>query len=297
MAPPAPARELAPAKVNLDLLVTGRRADGYHELDSLVVFADLGDELTLEPAADRSLEVEGPCAAAVPRDASNSVLRACALLERVQGPLPPARIVVTKRLPVAAGIGGGSADAAALLRLLARVTAMAVGADMIGLALELGADVPACLYARPLRMRGIGERLDPLRGLPDLPLLLVNAGRPVATGPVFQALGELAPAPRRYAFPPRPSLGQLAAWLEGTRNDLERPACRLHPELAEVLALLRELPEALAARLSGSGGTCWALLPDAAALARATEALRARRPDWWIAATLARGAGPTTLLT
>lgn len=276
-------REPAPAKINLDLLVTGRRSDGYHELDSLVVFGVVGDELILEPAPDFELRVEGPFADAVPRGETNLVLRAARDFARSFGTRTAARITLVKNIPVAAGLGGGSADAAACLRGLLALSAVDCElADLLDLAAGLGADVPVCLYGRTARMRGIGERVDPVRALPPLPLLLVNCGLPVETGRVFRALaGRFAEKPRA-PLPARPTLPIFGAWLAAGRNDLEPVARELVPEVGLVLDTLRAEPDCLAARLSGSGGTCWALFATPEQAAAAAGRLRARH-GWWVA--------------
>lgn len=280
----------APAKINLDLLVIGRRPDGYHELDSLVVFTELADRLTIEPASELTVEAGGPFAAALPPGRGNIVARAATLLAAEAGRSPRVRLRIEKNLPVAAGIGGGSADAAATLRGLVRLWRLGWPDDRLyELALDLGADVPACLAACPLRMRGIGERLDPVRGLPDLPLLLVNPGVPVPTGEVFRRLGELRDEGRPEPFPARSSIVRLAVWLQKSRNDLEAPARALAPAIDAVLTALAGLPGCLVARMSGSGATCYGLFADPAGLDAAAARLRQLHPDWWVAATTVPG--------
>jgi 4-diphosphocytidyl-2-C-methyl-D-erythritol kinase len=280
----------ARAKVNLDLLVIGRRADGYHELDSLVVFAGAHDLLTAEPADALTLVVEGPQAASVPADDGNLVLAAARSLARAAGVPPRAALRLVKRLPVAAGLGGGSADAAATLQALDRLWGLGLGEPALReIGLLLGADVPVCLGGRPARLRGIGERLDPLPDLPDLPLLLVNPGVPVATASVFRALRLDRAAAPRGPMPPSPSLGAVAAWLAAGRNDLEAPALAIAPAIGEALALLRALPGCLVARMSGSGASCWALFGTAGELARAEARLAASRGGWWRWAGLVAG--------
>lgn len=283
--------ETAPAKLNLDLLVTARRADGRHELDSLVVFCELADRVELRPARGFSLEVSGPTAEAVPTGPDNLVLRAARLLAESAGVSIGAAISLHKEIPVAAGLGGGSADAAATLRGLRRLWGLALDDERLrDLGLALGADLPVCLWARPARMRGIGERLDPVRGLPDLPLLLVNPGRPLATGPVFRGLAGPFRAADRPPFRPCPGLVRFAVWLAESRNDLEPPARRLEPEIGRVLEELRGLSGCLLARMSGSGATCFGLFGDRGELETAALLLRRKRPDWWIRSTFARGA-------
>ncbi len=274
---PAAVEGFAPAKVNLALHVTGRREDGYHLLDSLVVFADVGDRLTAMADAALSLHVTGPRAAGVPTDAGNLVLRAAALLGAGRG----ARIVLEKHLPAAAGIGGGSSDAAAALRVLARLWGLPLPDATAVLA--LGADVPVCLSARPARMRGIGEALGPLPPLPPLWLVLVNPGVPVPTGPVFAALARRDNAPLPPTLPRLGDAGMLAAWLRTCRNDLEPPACALVPAVGQVLSALAVQRGCLLARMSGSGATCFGLFATASGAAAAAAALRAAAPGWWVA--------------
>lgn len=271
---PGPLQELAPAKVNLALHVTGRRPDGYHLLDSLVVFARVGDMLEAEPAAGVSLTLGGKFGGSLGVDGDNSVLRAAALL-RPQG--QGAALRLTKVLPVAAGLGGGSADAAAALRLLARLWGLPLPRAEETLA--LGADVPVCLAGRAARMRGIGERLDPV-DLPPFWLVLANPGVPVSTPAVFAALA----ARENPGLPPIPALGdaaELCAWLGKTRNDLETPARAIAPEVAATLEALAAQPGCGLARMSGSGATCVGIFAKEAAALDAMAALRAAHPRWW----------------
>jgi len=264
----------APAKVNLALHVTGRRADGYHLLDSLVAFAPVGDRLRLEPAAGMALRVSGPEGAGVPEGPENLVLRAAALLPPGQG----AAISLEKHLPPASGIGGGSSDAAAALRGLAFLRGVAVPAAGLE---RLGADVPMCLTPAPARTRGIGEELSPV-SLPPLPALLVNPRVEVPTPAVFRALAcrENPPLPDLPAFADAPA---CIDWLAQMRNDLEAPAIAIAPVIAEVLDLLAALPGCRLARMSGSGATCFALFATHAEAEVAKAQLRAMRPDWWSA--------------
>jgi 4-diphosphocytidyl-2-C-methyl-D-erythritol kinase len=278
--------EQAPAKINLDLLIMGRRADGYHELDSLVVFGIVADELVFEPAPDFELVVAGPYAHAVPRGESNLVLRAARELARSFGIEGGARIELVKNIPVAAGLGGGSADAAACLRGLRTLFALDCELpELLDLAADLGADVPVCLYSRPARIRGVGERIDPVRALPPLPLVLVNCGLPVDTGRVFRALAGRFEAKPRKPLPARPTLPIFAAWLNTGRNDLEPVTRALVPEVGAVLDALRAEPECLAARMSGSGGSCWGLFASAEQAEQVAERLRARY-GWWAASAV-----------
>lgn len=281
--------EAAPAKVNLYLHVLGRRGeDGYHLLDSLVVFAGAADQVEAVPAAGRiapSLEVEGPEAGALSGEdpARNLVLRAARALAqeaRIGAPAAAVTLRLTKRLPVASGIGGGSADAAATLRALDRLWGLGwPRARLEGVARRLGADVPACIAARPVRMGGVGEVLAPSPRMPArLGLVLANPRLPLATPAVFgaRAGGFSAPATLPEAGW-RDAVG-LARDLATLRNDLEPAAIGLCPPVAEVLAALRALPGCLLARMSGSGATCFALMADAAAAAAAAERLPRA---WW----------------
>lgn len=264
--------ELAPAKVNLFLHVTGRRADGYHLLDSLAVFAGVGDVLRGEVAAGLNLEVQGPFAAGLSGEPDNLVLRAARALSG-RG----ARLVLEKNLPVASGIGGGSADAAAALRLLCRLWQLAPP-DLPGIALALGADVPVCLARRPSRMGGVGERLDAAPRLPRCGLVLVNPGVAVATADVFRARrGDWsAPAELPRAWP---DVAAMASDLRELRNDLEPPAIALRPVIGEVIGALAAVPGCRLARMSGSGATCFGLFDDPVLASEA--AMRLRRPRWW----------------
>jgi 4-diphosphocytidyl-2-C-methyl-D-erythritol kinase len=262
----------APAKVNLTLHVTGRRPDGYHLLDSLVVFADAADVVRVRPADAPALRVTGPMAAGVPSDSSNLVLRAAALMGVT------AEIELEKHLPAAGGIGGGSSDAAATLRALSRMTGRPLPREV----LALGADVPVCMEPRPMRMRGIGETLSPVDGLPALDAVLVNPGVAVPTPQVFAGLERRANAPMPERLPPFAGAAAFADWLAGQRNDLERPAQTIAPEVGAALAALAQADGCRLARMSGSGATCFGIFPDAAAAARAARALA--RPGWWVRA-------------
>jgi 4-diphosphocytidyl-2-C-methyl-D-erythritol kinase len=272
----------APAKINLDLLVTGRRADGYHELDSLVVFAGIADTVSAGPGEGLRLLLDGPCAAQVPASGDNLVLRAAEELAWAARRRADATLRLVKRLPVAAGLGGGSADAAAALSALHALWGLQFTPERLrDVGLAVGADVPVCLYGRPARMRGVGERLDPVRGLPELPLLLVNPGIQVATADVFRALRLPDEPLEREPFPAHPSVLQLAAWLAASRNDLEAPAIGLAPAIGATLELLRGLPGCHLARMSGSGATCWGLFTTEHALLQAEARLATLRPGWW----------------
>lgn len=287
-----PVSRTARAKINLDLLVTGRRPDGYHELDSLVVFAAVGDMVSVEAADRLTLAVDGPHAAAVPADEANLVVRAAQEMAWAARRPPGLALRLDKRLPVAAGLGGGSADAAAALLAIDELWGLGLPAEQLrDIGLTIGADVPVCLYGHACRMRGIGERLDPVRGLPELPLLLVNPGVAVATAEVFRRLKlDDDPSPRPF-FPSNPSPLQLAAWLAESRNDLEAPAIAIAPQIGEALEVLRQLPGCHLARMSGSGATCWALFATGRDLVGAEGRIAQERPGWWRwAGVLAAGA-------
>lgn len=279
----------APAKVNLFLHVGPLRPDGFHPISSLMVFADVGDRLELAPASMLSLEVGGPFQDHAPAGADNLVLRAArALLDAAEAPEPGLKLRLTKALPAAAGLGGGSSDAAAALRLLRQVLDL----DLSDQALErvaaaLGSDIPACVAGRPVIAEGRGERLRPAPGLCPLPAVLVRPPVGSATGPVYRAFDE--DPGRASAEPPAlpPEIttpGQAAEVFAACRNDLEAPAVALQPRIGEALEVLRAAPEALLARMSGSGSACFVLCADLAS----AEGLRARiaadHPDWWAVA-------------
>ncbi len=270
----------APAKVNLTLHVTGRRADGYHLLDSLVVFADLGDRLRAGPGEGLALELCGARADGVPAGEDNLVLRAARLMRAGVPGAPGARLTLDKHLPAAAGLGGGSADAAAAIRALARLWGrpLPVPADL----LALGADLPVCLESRPARMSGIGERLSAPPPLPPIRVVLVNPGQEVATGAVFSALGGQAGPAMPAQLPAWRDAAGFADWLATMRNDLEAPARKLCPAIDEVLAALSAQPGCLLARMSGSGASCFGLFASAADAGAAERALAAHRPQWWV---------------
>jgi 4-diphosphocytidyl-2-C-methyl-D-erythritol kinase len=285
-----PVEAFAPAKVNLYLHVTGRRGDGYHMLDSLIAFADIGDRLTAEPAEVLSLEVSGPEAPSLPSaDEDNLVMRAARLLVAQAGIATGAALRLQKNLPVAAGIGGGSSDAAAALRALRELWQVSVGdATLCALAARLGADIPACIGGRAVWVGGIGERLEPAAALPRAGILLANPRKELPTGAVFAGrrgpFGDLGPfgKPGRFESMPADAVG-LAQILMRCRNDLTDAAIGLVPEIGVVLASLGALPGALLARMSGSGATCFALFRDPGAAERAREALAAAEPLWWCA--------------
>jgi 4-diphosphocytidyl-2-C-methyl-D-erythritol kinase len=281
--------EKAPAKVNLTLRVLGRRADGYHEIESVVAFAGVGDAVTFRPGGALALAVSGPTAAAAGDVADNLVLKAArALAERVEG-LKLGRFTLSKRLPVSAGLGGGSADAAAALRLLARANRMTPDDPrLMQAARATGADVPVCLDPRVRLMRGIGDILSDPLDLPRLFALLVNPGVAVATKDVFAALNVPPAEPASQAGAPAESARLLAEITNG-RNDLEGPAIELEPAIAEVLAVVRKLPGCRLARMSGSGATCFGLFDSTRAASAAARTLRVGYPAWWTRATVLGG--------
>jgi 4-diphosphocytidyl-2-C-methyl-D-erythritol kinase len=279
------------AKVNLTLRVIGRRVDGYHDLESVVAFADCADRLTLEPGNELSLTTTGPLAQACGAAADNLVFKASRLLaERVPG-LKLGAFTLEKVLPVAAGIGGGSADAAAALRLLARMNGLSLDdVRLQDVALATGADVPVCLSSQACDMTGVGERLLPLN-LPRLPCVMVNPCIPVATKDVFAALGLrngelLVGAADVIKSPAWPDGGaSVADWVKALAivpNDLEAPAIRVQPLIGGVLSALGTADGVLLSRMSGSGATCFALFSEDARAHAASEQIRRDHPDWWV---------------
>ncbi|MES2496034.1 MAG: 4-(cytidine 5'-diphospho)-2-C-methyl-D-erythritol kinase [Pseudomonadota bacterium] len=279
-----PRAETAYAKINLALHVRRRRDDGYHDIETIFAFAEHGDAVTAQ-AGDPRLTLSGPFAPALagedPED--NLVMRAARRLCALIGDEAPPAIHLAKHLPVAAGIGGGSADAAAVLRLLCRERGTAINdPQVIQLAADLGADVPACLASTTMRGDGRGDRLDAIEadGLAGLPLLLVNPRVPLPTGPVFAGWDQVDRGPLASGDP-------LAAALAG-RNDLEPPARALRPAIGDVVALLAERPGAILARMSGSGATCFALFGSEDDRDAADRAIAASRPDWWRLASRVR---------
>jgi 4-diphosphocytidyl-2-C-methyl-D-erythritol kinase len=280
-----PVAVFAPAKINLYLHVTGRRTDGYHLLDSLIAFADIGDSLTVEPACSLSLAVRGPEAAAIAAlGEDNLVLRAARLLAGHAGITAGAAMHLEKNLPVAAGIGGGSSDAAAALLALRRLWRLPLeDKALCELGVRLGADVPACLYGDVVWVGGVGERLEPAGILPEAGILLVNPRRALATGLVFA--GRRGPYGEAARFAPMPhDASGLADALASCRNELTDAAIGLVPEIGTVLEWLGRVPGSLLARMSGSGATCFALFADRAAAEEARALLRAAEPRWWCAA-------------
>lgn len=275
----------AAAKVNLDLHVTGRRADGYHTLDSLVAFAAIHDTVSAAEADDLTLTVGGAFAAALMPAADNIVLRAARRLAGAAGIAPRARLDLVKRLPVASGIGGGSADAAAALRALSDLWRLDLSEnELAAIGLGLGADVPVCLYGRAAQMGGIGEMIRTAPPLPETPLLLVNPLKPLPTASVFRARRGPFSLPAPCATPVR-SPAAFAEMLRARRNDLTDAAISLMPEIATMLDALERQPGCVVARVSGSGATCFALFALSAEANGAAAALAGAYPQWWICAT------------
>lgn len=276
--------ERARAKVNLTLEIKGKRPDGYHELESLVLFADFGDIVEYRPGGAFSLRVTGPFAAALQGD--NLLERAARAYTALSGSDPGGAFHLAKHIPVAAGLGGGSADAAAALRILAARGKPVERPALLAAASGIGADVPCCLSASAAIMTGIGDKLHPLAPLAPIPAVLVNPMLPLSTRDVFRELGAepLAATPAPPLIPKFADAASLAAYAKARGNDLEAPARRLLPVIGDILAALAAAPGALLSRLSGSGPTCFALFANAADAVAAADAIRREHPGWWIRA-------------
>jgi 4-diphosphocytidyl-2-C-methyl-D-erythritol kinase len=281
----------ARAKVNLTLQVYGRRTDGFHDLESVVAFADCADRLTLSPGSNLDLKMSGPLAQACGETSDNLVLKATRLLAERVPDMKAGSFSLDKALPVAAGIGGGSADAAAALRLLSQLNGLALDDPRIVEVAQLtGADVPVCVNSLGCVMTGVGETLQPL-SLPTMPCVMVNPGVPVATKDVFKALGlrngELLVGATDVLLQDRwpDAKASLEDWVEAlaaSSNDLEAPAMRVQPVIGEVIAALNATNGAWLARMSGSGATCFAIYENTAEAGRAAEKLRRDHPGWWV---------------
>lgn len=283
------AAEIAPAKVNLTLQVGGRRPDGYHNIESLVVFAGESDALRLTPAASLSLAVEGPFVVQCGPAEKNLIVKAAHLLAQDVPGLALGHFELTKNLPAAAGLGGGSSDAAATLRLLARLNELSLHDGRLhAVAAAVGADVPVCLHPAPRIMRGVGDVLSEPLALPPLHAVLANPGIITATKDVFAAFDAMnadkAVEPTAAPLLEKLSETALIAWLSDHPNDLEPPAVKLHPEISDTLSALRAAPGCKLARMSGSGATCFGLFSEAGAEAAARTLARAH-PGWWVRAT------------
>jgi 4-diphosphocytidyl-2-C-methyl-D-erythritol kinase len=284
--------ESAPAKINLALHVLGRRPDGYHRIDSLVAFTEFADVVSaVKPANGHpGLSLDGDFAdelELVSRPFDNLAMRAADLLGHARlGQHQPVQILLTKRIPIAAGLGGGSADAAATLRLLNRHWSLGFDGDRLAeIGFTLGADVPMCLASRPVVARGIGERLTPVKGLPRLPVLLVNPSIPLSTAAVYRHLdrGErspLPPLPEKFS-----SVIAFVIWLRQTRNDLREPARAITGLAERAVKALSADPDCLFAQMSGSGPTAFGIFPKLSTAQRAAERIRQKRPNWWVVAT------------
>jgi 4-diphosphocytidyl-2-C-methyl-D-erythritol kinase len=283
----SPSTAFAPAKVNLFLHVGALEADGRHPLSSLMVFADIGDRLDVQPADALALEIVGPFAEGLGAGDDNLVLRAArAILARVRGPVAPFRLVLTKALPLASGLGGGSSDAGAALRLLRETLAVDVSdAELEAIAGELGSDGVPCLWGRPAIAEGRGERLSPAPGLPQMNAVLVNPRVASPTGAVYRVFdegGAIGGADRPDLPDAFETAEEAAGFFATCRNDLEAPAVRLTPQIGAVLETLRDEPETLLARLSGSGATCFCLCADDIQAEGLAERLERMQPDWWV---------------
>jgi len=289
---PVPLVENAPAKVNLTLRVVKRRADGYHEIESLVAFADFGDRLSFAPGGELTLNVRGPAAVQAGAGDDNLVLKAVRALAALRRGLVLGAFDLDKRLPVAAGLGGGSADAGAALRLIAQVNGLPRGDPQLYAAARVtGADVPVCLDPRPRIMRGIGELLSEPLALPPLPAVLVNPGVALPTKAVF-AQWKPAAKPAAALDPALANLAsrdRLLQFFAAQSNDLEGPAIALAPVIADALAALRAQAGCLFARMSGSGATCFAIFSSADEAVAAEKLLPAEQPAWWVKATTLGG--------
>lgn len=284
-------RQRAQAKVNLTLRVLGRRADGYHELESLVTFADVHDVVTLEPGTEARVTVTGPFARDI--GGENLLARALTLLRDAEPRLSLGSVSLEKNLPVAAGLGGGSADAAALLRAVRHANPEhAANVPWLDIASKLGADVPVCMGDRPALMWGIGENVAPVPHLPQVQAVIVNPRMPLSTADVFRELGA-APAAAAMQSPTIPSdllqLNDLLGYMRARGNDLEHPAARLLPAIGEIKAALDAQSGCLLAAMSGSGPTCFGIFADQAHARRAAECIAGAHGGWWVIATVLQG--------
>lgn len=275
--------EFAPAKINLTLAITGRRADGYHLLDSLFVFPDVGDNLTISRGDDLELELRGPmCAGLAECQNDNLVIRAARALQEAAGVRSGAKFVLEKHLPLASGIGGGSADAAAALRGLNKLWGLGWSeAELAGVGAKVGADIPASIYSRPLRVTGVGEVLSPVLNIPDFGILLLNPGVAISTPEVFRQFAGSGKAFQADSLPIPQGREAFIEWLRGNGNMLEASAMTLTAEIGGALSVLEALPDIILSRMSGSGATCFALFPSVEK-ARAAQAQLRIRDKWWI---------------
>lgn len=281
--PVATIKASAPAKVNLTLHVTGQRDDGYHLLDSLVVFAGVADQIAASTAPDLRISVTGPFSPGVPTDQSNLMMRAAEALRAARGVSQGAWLTLEKHLPHAAGIGSGSSDAAVTIAMLAELWGVAPLSEMAPEVVALGADVPVCMRApKPVRMSGIGDVLSPTPKLPGCALVLVRPPVDVPTGPVFQGLATTEGAPMGH-LPEGLDFDGFVRWLVAQRNDLQAPAEAIAPQITEALAKLKALPAVAVAGMSGSGATCFALVKDMATARHVARIMQVAEMSWWVA--------------
>ena len=279
----------APAKINLALHVTGQCDDGFHELDTLVAFADVGDTVTIRQADHGALEITGPMSRDVPANATNLVAQVAASFWQ-HGPLA---ITIEKILPTAAGIGGGSADAAACYRAIKRLASLRTGqpseadADLNSMSVlaGLGADIPMCVTSMPTRAQGIGDRIAPIERFPRLPAVLVNPSTPVPTHTVFETIERKTNPPMAEPLPIFKNVHEVSDWLGQQRNDLQGPACVVAPAIAQVLDALGQDKNVLMHRMSGSGGTCFGLCSSPEDAIEVAASISAAHPDWWVQST------------
>lgn len=263
----------APAKINLALHITGQRADGYHLLDSFVIFADVGDWVGVKDGQENSLVVTGVEGANAPTDGRNSVMHAADFLGQSN-----LEMTLEKNLPTAAGIGGGTADAAAAIKAICELRQLPVPDDVF----KLGADVPVSMASVATRMQGIGDKVSPISNLPEIACILVNPRVGVSTQSVFKALKNKENTPIPAEIPGFSSAKDLALWLREQRNDLEPPACEIEPVIVDALTVLNTMPDVLVARMSGSGATCFALFEAMEQAQMATAQILRIRPNWWV---------------
>lgn len=285
--------ELAAAKINLALHVLGRRPDGYHDIDSIVVFADFGDQVEIHESGKEFI-VDGPfagdLAAAIGRERNLAAIANERLVAAAGDRSEPTELRLIKNLPIASGLGGGAADAAAVLRLLNAHWRLGLQpSELQAIGGTIGADVPMCIASVPLRATGRGDRVAEIAGIPTLPLALVFPSAGVSTAKVFARAGD-GSDPRLPRLPGRfGSVADMAGWLDGTRNGLEEPAIAEVPVIGEALNHLRRSTDCLIARMTGSGSTCFGLFPDLGSAKRAVGRIRADRPNWWVRATTTAG--------
>ena len=280
---PVAVTQSAPAKINLTLHVTGRRADGYHDLDTLAVFAGCGERVVVEEADDLLLQAEGPFSASVPHDETNLVIAAARLFFLTAGIGSKILLSLNKTIPAGAGLGGGSADAAATFRALNQY--FKTGFDdqtLAELGGTLGADIPMCVYGRALRARGIGDIIEPIERMKNLHLVLVWPGKPVATASVFARLKNVTNDPLPDMPESLPTVKDVVTYLADTSNDLQDAALEIEPTIADVLDALAATDQCLLARMSGSGSACFGIYPDWANAWAAKQALQAGHADWWV---------------